>query len=78
LAIIFTTPINPGDVPIVPANATTAQVQALLRNHKENLHLWKLYNNVDAALKQQLLNAVNQMYLQTLENRNTGFAAVIA
>jgi hypothetical protein len=77
-AVIFTVPINPGPVPIIPNNATTAQIQALLRNHKENLRIWTLYNNVDAALKQQLVNGVNQMYLRTLENRHTGFAAVKA
>ena len=74
--VIFTVPINPGAVPVVPNNATTAQIQTLLGNHKENLRLWKLYTHVDAALKQQLVNGVNQMYLRTLENRHTGFAAV--
>jgi hypothetical protein len=31
---------------------------------------------MDAALKQQLVNGVNPMYIRTLENRHTGFANV--
>ena len=74
--VVFNPPNNPGAVPIVPNNATAAQLQTILRTHKEHLRLWKLYTHVDAALKQQLVNGVNQMYLRTLENRHTGFAAV--
>jgi histidinol-phosphate/aromatic aminotransferase/cobyric acid decarboxylase-like protein len=36
-AVPFVRPNNPGAVPVVPAGATTAQIQALLRNHKETL-----------------------------------------
>jgi hypothetical protein len=75
-AVIFIPPLNPGAVPVVPGNASAAQVQTLFRAHKENLRLWQLYNHVDAALKQQLVNGVHQMYIRTLENRHTGFANV--
>jgi hypothetical protein len=48
---------------VVPSGATTAQIQAIYLIHKENLCLWQLHNNVDAALKQQLVNGVHPMYL---------------
>jgi hypothetical protein len=76
-AIPFVAPPNPGPVPVlVPNVGTTAQIQGIIRDHKESLRLWREYNHVDAALKQQLIRAVDQLYICTLQHRHTGFANV--
>jgi hypothetical protein len=55
-AIPFVAPPNLGPVPVlVPNVGTTAQIQGIIRDHKELLRLWREYNHVDAALKHQLI-----------------------
>jgi hypothetical protein len=46
----------------------------LLREHKANTNLFKEYIATDKALKQQVIAAVDAMYLKPLRNRITGFA----
>jgi hypothetical protein len=77
-AIPFVAPPNPGPVPVlVPSVGTTAQIQGIIRDHKELVRLWREYNHVDGALKkQQLIRAVDQLYIRTLQHRHTGFANV--
>jgi hypothetical protein len=76
-AIPFVAPLNPGPAPVIVPNVGTApQIQAIIREHKESLRIWREYNHVDAALKQQLIRAVDQLYIRTLQHRHTGFANV--
>ena len=69
-------PLNPGPVPVIPPGATQAMIAALERQHKEELRIWQLHRNVDAALKQQVQNAVPRMYIKALANQYTGFMGV--
>jgi hypothetical protein len=73
---VFIAPANPGPNVIIPAGATAPQISAATRLHKENLRQWREYNNVDAALKQQLIHSVDPIYICTLQHRHTGFANV--
>jgi hypothetical protein len=76
-AIPFVAPPYPGPVPVlVPNVGTTAQIQGIIRDHKESLRLWREYKHVNAALKQQLIRAVDRLYIRTLQHRHTGFANV--
>jgi hypothetical protein len=61
-------PENPGAAPTVPYVATESQVATLLRKHKANTNLFKEYIATDKALKQQVIAAVNAMYLKPLRN----------
>ena len=73
--IPFNEPGNPGPTPTIPAGTPTAAViQATIRNHGESLRIWRLYINVDKALKQQLIRAFSRMYIRTLEDPHIGFA----
>jgi hypothetical protein len=81
----FTAPGNPGPTPTIPGGRpSTDTIQATVRNHAESLRVWRLYNNVDKALKQQLIQAVKKqliravtrMYIHTLEDPHIGFANV--
>lgn len=70
----FIEPGNPGPTPIIPPGRPTMDmVQATIRNHTETLQIWQLYNNVDKALKQQLIQAITRMYISTLEDPHIGF-----
>ena len=75
-AVAFVPPVNPGTGPAIPIAATASQITALMRQHATNLQLFKEYNGTDKALKQQVIGAVNSMYLRALAHRITGFANV--
>jgi hypothetical protein len=70
----FIPPENPGATPTIPYAATVSQLATLLREHKAATNLFKEYIATDKALKQQVIAAVDTMYLKTLRNRITGFA----
>jgi hypothetical protein len=72
----FIAPNNPGAAPVFPENRTAAQINATIRDHTEALRVWREHSNVDAALRQQLIGAVERLYLRTLQHRHTGFANV--
>jgi hypothetical protein len=72
----FVAPTNPGPTPAIPPRTTVTETNNVIRNHREELRIWREYQNVDAALKQQLINAIAKIYLRTLQHRHTGFANV--
>jgi hypothetical protein len=74
----FVTPIFPGNQPIIPAGATAAQIAKIVRIHTKLMRQWKECRNVDAALKKQLINSVDEIYIQSLRNRMNGYANVTA
>jgi hypothetical protein len=71
----FIVPHNPGLLPNIPANSTAPETNLITRAHREELHVWRKYVNIDAAWNQQLIKAVNLLYLRTLQHRHTGFAS---
>jgi hypothetical protein len=70
------TPPNPGPLPIIPAGASQIAIRALERQHAEALRMWRQYNLVQDAIKTQIAQAIAPIYLETLNNRYTGFASV--
>ena len=56
-------PENPGARPDIPDNATPAQIANITRAHKLDLDAYKLYNNVEAALRLLLVEAIGENYL---------------
>jgi hypothetical protein len=72
----FLTPIFPGNQPIIPAGATAAQIAEIVRMHTELMHQWKECRNVDAAIKKQLINSNDEIYIQSLWNRINGYANI--
>ena len=72
----FVNPVNPGALPVIPPGTTAAQIQAIIRHHESLLHDWRLFTNIDKALRQQLTAAVNRMYIRALEHPHIGFANV--
>jgi hypothetical protein len=74
--IPFVPPLNPGPTAVIPAIATAAQISNLHRLHTEALARFREYIATDKALKQQLITAIQPMYLRALSHRITGFANV--
>ena len=67
-------PPNPGATPTIPLNATAAQIGEAVRTHTEQLRQWREFNNVQQALKKQLLDSVDNLYLRAIRHRHVGFA----
>ena len=70
----FVVPPYPGAQPNIAANATGAQISEAVRLHTENLREWREFTNVTAALRKQVLEAVEPVYLRAIKTRHVGFA----
>lgn len=69
----FNIPQFPGPQPIIPPNATQAQIGELVRAHTENLRQFNEYTSIHAALHKQLLNAVEETYVRALKQPHIGY-----
>jgi hypothetical protein len=69
-------PPDPGAVPThaVAANAATQETDCI--NHKAAQKLFEHHNNMNDALKAQIIDAVADTYLGELRNRYTGYMGV--
>ena len=74
--VAFVEPPNPGILPVIPFGSTVALTSELVRQHTQALKVWRERQDVDMALKQQLLGAVNDIYLRTKRDSLTGYASV--
>jgi hypothetical protein len=74
----FNAPNNPGTTPNLADGGTTAQINEAVRQHKENLHIWREYDATDKALQQQLINIFDKPYIRGLRDRHTGYNNVSA
>jgi hypothetical protein len=69
--------INPGPTATFPGDAlTSAQIANIRQDHNKLKALFVEYYATDKALKQQIIGAVDKLYLRTLNHRLTGFANV--
>ena len=73
---VFEPPVNPGPTTNLPDGLTSHQINERVREHKQRLDIWKQYNIVEQALKQQLISAFDDIYLKSISNRHTGFASL--
>ena len=71
----FIIPNNLGPLPVFNPNMTytAAHRDAIIREHKEQRRLYHTITNVDLALKKELIEDVEDVYLAGRENRYTGF-----
>jgi len=72
----FDVPENPGPVPRVPNAANSRQAADIRATHAENKREFNQYVATDKALKQQIIQAVGDLYLRSLKHRITGYANV--
>ena len=72
--IDFIIPFNPGVQPVVAPGSTDAQISHVKREHEESTQEFRLFKAVDNALKNQLVNAIDDIYIKDLRDRVTGFS----
>ena len=66
LSTSFIVPVNPGSVPIIPANSTGAQITKLLYAFVTTSSLLNEYDRTDKALRQILLSTIDEMFIRSL------------
>ena len=69
----FTEPTYPGQHPTIPAGTNAATTSAIIRRHTEDTRQWREFKNVSTALKNQLLSAVDDIYVRALRDRHVGY-----
>ena len=70
----FIPPRNPGPVPVPPTPfMTAAQMELLRQTHQADLASFHTCNNTDTALKNQLLTAVDDIYLAAIKQEHIGY-----
>ena len=69
----FIEPICPGQHPNIPAGTSAANTSTLVRRHTEDLHQWREFKNVNTALQNQLLTAIDDIYVRALKDRHVGY-----
>ena len=73
-ATAFAPPQNPGPYPTIGANDTQAQIGAATRTHAEQSRLYQQYNYMQQALKKQITDAIDAIFLTALKQPHIGLA----
>jgi hypothetical protein len=71
---VFTAPENPGATSVHPYNSTAARLAEANRAHKEAIHIYRTYNNVDQAFKKLIIDAFEDQFLNALSDEVKGYA----
>ena len=71
----FVKPANPGTIPL-NVIGTAAAMAEIVRQHKEDLRVYRLVENTELALKSQLIDTFDETYFRGLRNRHTGFFGI--
>jgi len=75
-AVPFVPPTNPGPTVQYPPVATQHQIRAVDVAHTTATRLFQQYDATDRALKQQLLGAVDNMFVSALSDSHAGYANI--
>ena len=59
----FIEPAYPGQHPAIPAGTNATNTSAIIRRHTEDTRQWHEFKNVSTALKNQLLSAIEDIYV---------------
>ena len=69
-------PVNPSPSLVIPPGATQFQIQAATLVYNQSTKDFKQYDATDRALKQQLLGAVDDMFVNVLSDTHVGYAKI--
>ena len=69
-------PPNPGQIPVIGHEATSAQIAAATNVFNQAKKTYETTLLTDKLLKKQLLEAVEERFYKSLRNRHTGYAGV--
>jgi hypothetical protein len=71
---VFPVPVNPGPSAPAVAGMTAAVIAETTRLHREATQVYRTYNNVDQAIKNLLIEAFDDAYLNALSDEIVGYA----
>ena len=74
--IEFVPPVNPGPTVNYPEGGTQFQLTAAEKAHKESTKIFFQYDSTDKALKQLLIGAVDDMFINAVSDAHVGYANV--
>ena len=69
----FVEPIYPRQHPNVPTGTSATVTSTIVCCHKENLCQWREFKNVNTTLNNQLLSALDDIYVHALKDRHVGY-----
>ena len=69
-------PAHPGTPPVIPPGTTQVAARNMITQYDEALKNWNLVNDTRTAIKQQILDVFDEIYLQPLCHRQLGYANV--
>jgi hypothetical protein len=72
----YDTPADPGLPPVPPARATGAIIEENRISYASERKIYDNHTNMDDALKSQIIDAVNDVYLSEVRNKYTGYLGV--
>ena len=67
-------PLNPGATPVIPAGATGPESASIRYTHDAETLVFNTFSNVDRALRQQLLGAFKDTFLQVKHKTHSGYS----
>jgi hypothetical protein len=70
---VFPVPANPGPWDAVVAGMTAAVIAETTRLHREATQVYRIYHNVDQAIKQLIFESFNDAYLNALSDEIVGY-----
>jgi hypothetical protein len=71
---VFPVPANPGPSDAVVAGMTAAVIAETTRLHREATQVYRIYHNVDQAIKKLIIESFNDAYLNALSDEIVGYA----
>ena len=72
----FVVPANPGPHAIIPTGTNLNVQRQLIRNFETENFVYQTCTRTDQALKQQLLESVDDTYVEALQDPHTGYSQV--
>lgn len=69
-------PEHPGPRPEIPDEATQYQIAEANRQYKADAEEYRLFKSTEAALRNQLLEAVPEIFISILENKHRGYGGL--
>ena len=74
--VAFTMPVNPGAIPTLPVGRTSAQINTVTHTFNHEFKTYTEAKRSDTALKQQIIDAVDEIYIEEQRNQHTGYTSV--
>ena len=75
--VMFAIMTAPHIHPVHPVESTGPVITDTNRRHREEVRVFRKYNNTDADLKHQLLGAIDNNYVAKLKHANIGYTNII-